>query len=108
MEAGNLTQLATFQSPVQSADDDGQLHQGWRDEFTIWVNVKYLRGGEAVMQARMQSHTPAILTVRASPQSRRITSEWRAAIDGRVFEVKEDPRPTQDRAWLELLVEAGR
>lgn len=105
MQAGDLSARAAFLSPVQSRDEDGQIVQGWTDEFTVWVNVKYLRGGEAVMQARMQSHTPAILTARVSPQSRRITSEWRAVIDGRVFEVKEDPRPTPDRAWLEMLAE---
>lgn len=106
MQAGDLSALAAFLSPVQSRDEDGQIVQGWADEFTAWANVRYLRGGEAVMQARMQSHTPAILTIRSSGQARRVTSEWRAVLDGRVFDVREDPRPTPDRAWLEMLVEA--
>lgn len=36
------------------------------------------------------------LTVRRSPDAERITSEWRAVIDGRVYEVREDWRPTED------------
>lgn len=104
-EIPRLDTLAAFLSPVQSRDEDGQLVQGWQTEFEAWANVKYLRGGEAVMQARMQSHTPAIVTVRASSNSRRITAEWRVTVAGRVFEVKEPPRPTPDRAWFEMLVE---
>lgn len=105
MQAGDLSVRATFERPIQSRDEDGQIVQGWTAGFTAWVNVRYLRGGEAVMQARMQSHSPAILTIRASSQSRQVTSEWRARIDGRVFDVKEDPRPTPDRAFVEMLAE---
>lgn len=106
MQAGDLSARATFQSPVQSRDDDGQLVQGWRDEFTAWAHMRYLRGGEEIMQARMQSRTPAILTIRDGRAARRVNSEWRAVLNGRVFEVKEDPRPTPDRAFCEMLVEA--
>ena len=106
MNAGDMSTRATFQSPVQSRDADGQLVQGWQDAFTAWANVRYLRGTEAVMQARMQSRSPAILTIRSSAQARAVTSEWRAVIGERVFEVREDPRPTPDRAWLEMMAEA--
>ena len=104
-EVPRIDTNATFQSPVQSRDADGQLVQGWTDAFTAWTNVRYLRGTEAVMQARMQSRSPAILTIRSSAQARAVTSEWRAVIGGRVFEVREDPRPTPDRAFLEMLAE---
>ncbi|MFV0410292.1 MAG: head-tail adaptor protein, partial [Paracoccus sp. (in: a-proteobacteria)] len=46
-----------------------------------------------------------LITVRASNQARRITSEWRAQINGKWFDIKEDPRETQDRAFLEMLAE---
>lgn len=98
--------LAVFQSPVQSRDEDGQIVQGWTDEFDEWANVRYLRGGETVMQARMLSRSPAIVTIYASDLALRVTSEWRVVIDGRMFEIKEDPRPTPDRAFLEMLAEA--
>lgn len=113
MEGGALDHRATFQSPVQERDEDGQIVQGWRDEFTGWANVRYLRGGESVMQARMQSKTPAILTFRSSAEARRVTSEWRVLARDRsgmerLFEVKEDPRPMDGGGFLEVLVEAGR
>lgn len=113
MDAGKLDHRATFQSPVQERDEDGQIVQGWRDEMTVWANVRYLRGEESVMAARMQSRTPAILTFRSSVEARRVTSEWRVLVRDRssfkrLFEVKEDPRPTDGGGFLELLAEAGR
>ncbi len=113
MDAGKLDHRATFERPVQSRDEDGQLIQGWHDEATVWASVRYLRGGESVMAARMQSRTPAILTIRSSSTARRVTSEWRVQTRDRsgterLFEVKEDPRPTEGGGFLEMLVEAGR
>ncbi len=112
LSAGALDHRATFQRPIHNRDEDGQLHQGWADEFTAWANVRYLRGGEAVMAARMQSHTPAILTIRNSASARQVTSEWRALVRDRsgverVFELREDPRPTPGAAMLEMLAESG-
>lgn len=103
MQAGNLDTRATFQSPVMSRDADGQLVQGWQAEFTTWCNVMYKRGTEAAEQARMMSQRPVVLTIRASSQARRVTSEWRAVIDGRAYDIKEDPTPTPDRAFLQML-----
>jgi len=113
MNSGRLADLVSFQEPEVERDADGQLIQGYVERFKAWAHVRYLRGGEAVMQARMQSHTPAILTIRASNQSRRVTSEWRAVVRDRtgierVFEMREDPRPTEGSAFLEMLAEAGR
>lgn len=104
--ASGLDRRVTFQSPIQSRDDDGRIVQGWKDRFTVAGGIRYLRGGEEVMQARMQARTPAILTVRAASDARQVTAEWRAVIDGRVFELKEEPRPTVDRRLLEMLAEA--
>ena len=111
LSAGALDHRVTFQSPVQERDADGQLHQGWETAFEAWAAVKYLRGTEAVMQARMQSRSPAILTIRNSEAARRVTSEWRVKARDRsgverMFEVKEDWRPTEGAGFLEMLVEA--
>lgn len=104
--AGDLTKRATLQAPQEAVDADGQIVQAYPAQGTVWANLRPLRGGEAVMQSRMQSRSPAIITVRASSLTRRITSEWRAVIDGKTYHVKEDPRETQDRAFLEFLAEA--
>lgn len=105
MKAGQLTKRATLLEPIEAVDADGQLVQSWAERGTVCCNVRWLRGGESVMQARLASKSPAIVTVRASALTRRITSDWRVRIDGREFEAKEDPRESDDRAFLEMLVE---
>lgn len=102
-EVPRLDTMTLFQSPVQSRDEDGQIVQGWADEFSAWANVIYKRGTESAEQARMMSQRPVVLTIRASSLSRRVTSEWRAVIDGRVYDIREDPTPTLDRGYLQML-----
>lgn len=106
MTAGKLDYRAAFAEPIKERDEDGGVIQRYEDQFTVWTGVRWLRGGEAVMQSRMQSRSPAILTVRKTPDTERITSEWRVVLDGREFDVKEDPRPSDDRGYLEMLAEA--
>lgn len=106
MRAGKLTKRASLSAPVQEPDPDGQIVTSWQHKGTVWANVLPLRGSEAVMQARLVSKSPAILTIRASAETRAITSEWRAVIDAVIFDLKEDPRPSEDGAYFEMLVEA--
>ena len=103
--AQHLTQRAAFYEPFEERDADGMLVQSWLLRFTLAAHVLYLRGSEAVMQSRLQSKNPAIITVRKSSQARAITSEWRAEIAGKTYEIREDPRPSQDRRLLEMLAE---
>ena len=103
--ASKLNRIAAFYEPFKSVDADGQVIQDWVLRFTVAAHVLYLRGSEAVMQARLQSKNPVIITVRASSQAHNITSEWRAKVDGRTFDIREDPRPDQRRRRLEMLAE---
>ena len=105
-DAGRLTKIATFAEPVEAVDADGQAVQSYETRFIEWVHVRWLRGGESVMQSRLASRSPAVVTFRNSERARTVTSEWRVTIDGRTFEAKEDPRETEDRAFQEMLVEA--
>ena len=106
MRAGDLTKRVAFQRPHEDVDADGNKFSAYPEAFRVWANLLPLRGGESVMAGRMASRSPAVVTIRTSTQARTVTSEWRVVIDGRTYEVKEDPRETQDRAFLEMLVEA--
>lgn len=103
--AGQLDRRVTFQSFVMIEDDMGGVVHGWEDRFTLWAHILYLRGSEAVMQARLVSKAPVIITIRSNAASRTITSEWRAVIGGVVFDLKEDPRPSENFGLLETLAE---
>ena len=110
MAPGKLDSRAKFQSPVRTKTDLGGRQAGWKDEMKVWAGVRHLRGGEAVMQARMASRNPAIVTVRNTAQARGITSEWQVELRDRTgirktYAVKEDPRPVEGGAFLEMLVE---
>lgn len=104
MNASDLTKRAAFYEPVEERDPDGGLVQGWVLRTICAAHVRYLRGSEAVMQARLQSKAPAVVTIRDSADARQVTSEWRVHVDGRMFELREDPRP--EGMMLAMLVEA--
>ena len=110
MTAGPLDHRAEFSLRESIEDDMGGTRDEWALQFVEWVGVKYLRGTEAVMQARLASRNPMIVTVRNSARARQITSEWRIVLRSRsgvvlVAEIKEDPRPSEGDAFLEFLAE---
>lgn len=104
----NFDHRATF-SVRQIVDDDmGGTQSTWIPQFTVWAAVRYLRGGEAVMAARLASRNPVVVTIRNSADARRITSEWQVELRSRsgvmkVYQIKEDPRPEGLDGYLEML-----
>lgn len=109
MDAGRLDQRFRFEKRIEADDGYGNSQGDWHVQFTLWAGRKFLRGGEAVLAARLEARQPAILTIRNSTDARQITADWRA-IDDRtetVYAIREDPKMTDDRAFLEFLVEAG-
>ena len=112
MDPGALDHRAEFAVREMVSTDMGGTQDSWVPQFTAWAGVKYLRGGEGVMQARMQSRNPVIVTIRNSARARQITSEWRVTLRSRsgvvlVAEVREDPRPSERDGFLEMLAEGG-
>lgn len=106
----NFDATAIFSARRQVDTDLGGTRDEWVPQFDEWATVRYLRGGESVMAARLASKNPVIVTIRNSPDARRITSEWQVSLRSRsgvakVYEIKEDPRPTDGDAFLEMLAE---
>ena len=110
MRAGSLDHRAEFALRETILDDYGGTRDDWVVQFVEWAGVRYLRGGEAVMAARMQSRNPVVVTIRNSALARTVTSEWQVRLRSRsgvvlVAEVKEDPRPSEGDGFLEFLAE---
>ena len=111
MGAGDLHDRFTIQRNTATADWTG--HPGepdWKDQFTIWGNITFMRGGEAVIAARLTARQPAILTIRNSVSARSILPSDRVinARTGEIFNIREQPRVSRDnRGMLEVLIEAG-
>ena len=87
----NFNVSCAFYEPFEDVDPDGQVIQDWILRFTLAAHVLYLRGSEAVMQARLQSAA---------------RSQWpvhRHRIEGLAGRLHAlDPRRVLDRgyAWL--------
>ena len=105
-----LDHRAEFSLRESVETDMGGVEDEWVPQFVEWAGVKHLRGGESVMQARLASRNPVIVTIRNSARARQITSEWRVTLRSRsgivlVAEVKEDPRPADGDGLLEMMCE---
>lgn len=89
-------------------DGAGNMEGPWEEQFTVWAKLHYLRGSETVMASRLQSQQPAILTIRASSQSRLITTEWRCrnTRNSDVFNIREVTEHP-DRSGIDLLIQKG-
>lgn len=111
MSASYLRGRYTFQKNVAAPDWSGHPPAPeWEDQFTVWGNIQFMRGGESVISARLTARQPAILTIRNSEQARCIEADWRLkdARSGELFNIREKPRASRDnRNFLEVLVEAG-
>lgn len=101
---------ASFSMRESVETDMGGTEDAWVPQFVEWAGVKHLRGGESVMQARLASRNPVIVTIRNSERARQITSEWQVRLRSRSgvvkeYAIKEDPRPTEADGFLEFLAE---
>lgn len=109
MKAGALNDRVAFDRPVGSTTPTGGQVTEWQVEIAaLWASIKYLRGSDSVIAARLTGRQPAVVTVRASAASRAIAPEWRMRNlrAGTVFAIRA-VHESADRAFLELLVEGG-
>ncbi|SMO78898.1 phage head closure protein [Paracoccus laeviglucosivorans] len=106
MDIGEFSKMAVFRSPVKGRNPDGQIITSMEDRFSVWCKYAPMRGGESVMQARVTAKSPASVTVFRTRDTDLITSEWDVVINGKIHQLKEDPRESEDRAKLDMLVEA--
>lgn len=107
--AGKFVYKMQFSQRIEQDDGFGNTVAGWHVEFEARCGIMFLKGSEAVTAARLEARTPIIITLRNSAKARSITGEWRATDcrTGVVYQIKETPRPTDDRSTLEMLAESG-
>lgn len=89
--------------------DLGNTRSEFVQQFVIWAKVRAKFGGEAVAAARLTGQQPVTITVRQSPQTRQITTDWRA-VDvgvGTEYAVRSIVDPDDDGLWYEILTQIG-
>lgn len=109
ISAAKLAYRLKFSKRIEQEDGFGNTVSDWHDEFEAHCGITFLKGSEAVMGARLEARAPVIIMIRNSANARAITAEWRATDvrRGMIYQIKETPRPTDDRSAWEMLAEAG-
>lgn len=106
--AGSLFEHVDFQSPSSASDGAGGVLNGFAHQFYTRAEFIHLRGGEAVLAARLEGRHTQVIRVRSSEASRAVDTDWRIVNTrtDEVFNVR-DITPSADRQWLDILAEKG-
>lgn len=105
-QAGDLRERITLQR--RELDENGDPLGDWESRFSRAVKVVNLRGGESVMQQRIQGKQPVLLVVRADPETITLDNSFRA-INERTLQIYDlsAAAETTGRDWVEILGSAA-
>lgn len=104
--AGRLDKLVTFQKRSAASDGHGGEESTWSDQFTVWGGFTHLRGGETVLAERLEGVHPAVIRVRRSTDTVKVTTDWRVKDADDVIYAIRDVTPTE-RSHIDFLVASG-
>lgn len=97
-------------SPTE--EDYGNTEGTWQTQFTRWADIQPLRGGEAVMAARLEGKQPVLIIVRRDSDTKGITTDWRAVeimpdATERSYNIRAGDDMERDNRFVTLLAERG-
>ncbi|KSV79537.1 phage head-tail adapter protein [Sinorhizobium sp. GW3] len=106
--AGRLQERVSLFKRGELQDEYGNTVTDWVLQFQTAAGYTHLRGGEAVMAARLENKHPLVVRIRTSTAARSVTAEWkltdtRTGVEYAIKDVTHDV----DRAWIDLLCERG-
>lgn len=106
--AGDLYERIGFASQAAASDGAGGTTTAYAEQFTRRAAFVHLRGGEAVLAARLEGRHAQIIRVWRDSQTRMVTTDWRIEDkrSGDLFNIR-DITPSDDRLWLDFLCEKG-
>lgn len=111
-QAGQLTEIVTFQTQVQTNPDApadyGNTVSTWVDSFTAWAEYVPMHGSETILAGRLAGHHIQMIRVRATPQSREVKADWHLTDTrtGEIYNIR-DVTLSVDRTWVDCLCEMG-
>lgn len=106
--AGRLQERVSFSKRGEQQDQYGNTVVGWIEQFQAAAGYLHLKGGEAVMAARLENRHPVIIRIRTSTAARSITADWKLTDTrtGKEYAIH-DVTPAEDRLYIDLLCEGG-
>lgn len=98
-----------FERREQMDDGAGNMVGDWVEQFQCAANLEPKFGTESVMAGRLTGVSTFVLTVRYSPQSKRVTTDWRArnVRTGVLYNIRAITDAMETHQWLEMLVQSG-
>lgn len=103
----DLRHMVDFEYRLE--DENGDPLGPFEPVFETWCALIWLRGGEGVVQQRLEGRQPVALVVRSNAQTRRITSAWRAVLtndDDLVLNIT-SVSPAKERGFIDILATTG-
>lgn len=109
-DASILRERVAWDKRGTVVDEYGNETGAFVEQFTSRANYTHLRGGEAVLAARLAGRQPVVVRVRSSANSRAIAPDWRmrdlgTGVNYAVRSVA--PAENVGGFWLDILVESG-
>ena len=106
--AADLYGRMTFERPRAVPNGLGGQVVDFVPVFEAHVKMRYLRGSETVIAARLAGKQPVVATVRRSRSAAAVTPEWRMRDlrSGLVYNIRAVV-PSDDRRWIEITAESG-
>lgn len=120
--AGKLIERVFIDSPVSGSDGQGGKETTWNEETSRAAGFDRIRGGETVIDNRIQGRVTTVVRLKAVGVARLINRDWRlrdarnrdktpaAFVDGvwsgEIFNVKSRIE-TGDRQYVDLMCESG-
>lgn len=106
--AGALNERVGFAKRDLVGDGLGGVSGAFTEAFSRAAGFTHLRGGEAVLAARLEGEHTIVIRVRACAQTRQVSPEWRIEDkrSGVVYAIR-DITPTDDRLYLDFLAQSG-
>ena len=106
--AGRLVERVAFDARPAEDDQHGNIESDFVEQFQRRAGFTFLRGGEAVIAARLEGRQPVVVLVRSDSETRLVDTDWqmRDVRTSKVYAVK-SIIPSDDRQWLHITVESG-
>jgi SPP1 family predicted phage head-tail adaptor len=94
MNPGLFRHRITFQSFIETTNENGFPVQDWTDVKTVWAMIKTVSGREYYQAASVQAENTVRFIIR---YTKGITNDMRIVYDGRVFEIIAPPINDDER-----------
>lgn len=110
--SGDLRYRLTFAERNSIEDDYGNVTTGWVDRFTVAANIIARFGSEAVEAARLSGRQPVTIRVRKSPDTRKVTTDWKATDqEGHEYNIRTAVDPligdSNHGFYIDMMAETG-